>query len=115
MSSPEPARLTIRRQSPDDIQQREVFVSLDGSELGILRFGDSVTREVEPGQHELRAHNTLFRQRHHLVFAPGEHIRFNVVNRPGWGTYAMMSVLGAGPLYLSLERETDPPPASDDG
>ena len=107
------ARLTIRRQSPDDIQQREIFVSFDGSELAILRFGDSVTREVEPGQHELRAHNTLFRQRRHLVFAPGEHVRFSVVNRPGWGTYAMMSVLGAGPLYLSLEREADSPPAPD--
>jgi hypothetical protein len=106
--SPGPARLTVRRQSPDDIQQREVFVSLDGSELGILRFGDSVTRELEPGRHELRAHNTLFRQRLSLDVGPGEHLRFNVVNRPGWGTYAMMSVLGAGPLYLSIERETDP-------
>ena len=107
MSSP-PARLTIRRQSPDDIQQREIFVSLDGQELAILRFGDSVTRDVEPGEHELRAHNTLFRQRRHLVFAPGDHVRFSVVNRPGWGTYVMMSVLGAGPLYLSLDRESSP-------
>ena len=102
-----PARVTVRRQSPADIQQREVFVSLDGSELGILRFGDSVTRELEPGPHELRVHNTLFRQRLPLVLAPGEHVRFNVVNRPGWGTYAMMSVLGAGPLYLSIERDAD--------
>lgn len=108
-----PARVTVRRQSPDDIQQREVFVSLDGSELGILRFGDSVTREVEPGPHELRVHNTLFRQRLPLVVAPGEHVRFSVVNRPGWGTYAMMSVLGAGPLYLSIERDTDPAPLPD--
>ncbi len=107
------ARVTVRRQSPDDIQQREVFVSLDGSELGILRFGDSVTREIEPGQHVLRAHNTLFRQRLPLVVAPGEHVRFNVVNRPGWGTYALMSVLGAGPLYLSIERDTDPAPLPD--
>ena len=108
-----PARLTIRRESPDDIQQREVFVALDGAELGILRFGDTVTREVEPGHHELRAHNTLFRQRLQLEIAPGEHLRFNVVNRPGWGTYAMMSVLGAGPLYLSIERDTDPAPPPD--
>ena len=105
--APPSARLTIRRQSPDDIQQREIFVSLDGTELAILKFGDTVTHEVEPGPHELRAHNTLFRQRRHLVFAPGEHVRFTVVNRPGWGTYVMMSVLGAGPLYLSLDREDE--------
>ena len=106
------SRITVRRQSPDDFQHREVFVSLDGTELGILRFGDSVTRDVEPGEHELRAHNTLFRQRSHITFAPGQHVRFSVVNRPGWGTYALMSVLGAGPLYLSLEREPDAADAS---
>lgn len=99
------ARITVRRQSPDDIQQREVFVSLNGSELGILRYGDSATREVPAGDHELRAHNTLFRQRQTVRVAPGEHARFRVINRPGWGTYALMSVLGAGPLYLTLERE----------
>lgn len=105
------SRLTIRRQSPEDIQQREVFVSLDGEELAILRYGEAVTREVTPGEHELRAHNTLFREREHLTIAPGEHVRFAVVNRPGWGTYALMSVLGAGPLYLSLDREHDETPA----
>lgn len=113
MTSPSPARLTIRRQSPDDIQQREVFVSLDGAEFAILRYGDSVTREVAPGSHELRAHNTLFRQRRELQVSPGEHVRFHVVNRPGWGTYALMSVLGAGPLYLSLEPEHADSPAPD--
>jgi hypothetical protein len=109
MSPDSATTLTVRRQSPDDIQQREVYVSLDGVELAILRYGESVTRDVEPGEHELRAHNTLFRQRHRLTIAPGEHIRFGVVNRPGWGTYALMSVLGAGPLYLSLDREYDNP------
>src|SRR4051812_7721107 len=93
MSSNFVSRLTIRRQSPDDIQQREVFVSLDGQELAILRYGDSVTREIAPGEHDLRAHNTLFRRRQHLTVAQGEHVRFAVVNRPGWGTYALMSVL----------------------
>ena len=85
-------------------------MSLDGIELAILRFGETVTRDVEPGAHELRAHNTLFRRRQPLVLAPGEHARFSVVNRPGWGTYTLMSVLGAGPLYLSLERDTEPTP-----
>jgi hypothetical protein len=100
-----PARITVTRQSADDIQQREVFVSLDGCELAILQYGDSATREVAAGEHDLRAHNTLFRQRQTVRVAAGEHARFRVVNRPGWGTYAMMSVLGAGPLYLTLERE----------
>jgi hypothetical protein len=112
MTATSSARLTIRRQSPDDIQQREIYVSLDGTELAILRYGDSVTRDVEPGTHDLRIHNTLFRQKQPLTLGPGEHATFSVVNRPGWGTYALMSVLGAGPLYLSIDREPagEPPP-----
>jgi hypothetical protein len=113
MTAPTHARLTVRRQSPDDIQQREVFVSLDGTEFAILRYGDAVTRDVPPGDHELRVHNTLFRQRLQLHIAPGEDVRFHVTNRPGWGTYALMSVLGAGPLYLKIEREQPDEPRAD--
>ena len=98
------ARITLTRQSPEDIGQREVFASLDGEEMAILRHGESTTREVQPGPHELRVHNTLFRKRMEMVLAPGEHAKYRVVNRPGWATYALMGVLGAGPLYLTLER-----------
>ena len=99
------ARITVSRQSPDDIGQREIFISMDGTGLGILRHGESVTREVTPGRHELKAHNTLFWKRRELTLSPGEQVRFSVINKPGWGTYAMMGVLGAGPLYLTFERE----------
>jgi hypothetical protein len=37
--------------------------------------------------------------------APGEEARFEVVNRPGFGTYAMLSLLGSGPIYLRFERQ----------
>lgn len=104
---PEASRLTVIRNSPDDIGTREVFVALDGQELAILRHGESVTREIPPGSHELRAHNTLFRKRDSFSVGPGQEARYRVVNRPGWGTMAMMSVLGAGPLYLTLERDPE--------
>ena len=39
----------------------------------------------------------------------GEHARFMAVNRAGWGTYSVLAFfigfLGAGPLYLTFERE----------
>ncbi len=60
---------------------------------------------MAPGEHRLRAHNTLFRKALDLTLAADEHARFTVVNKAGWGTYALMSLLGAGPLYLTLERE----------
>ena len=99
------ARITVSRQSKDDMGQREIFVSLDGEELAILRHGETVTRDVAPGRHHLRAHNTLFRKAVDVDLAADEDVRFTVVNKAGWGTYGLASVLGAGPIYLRFERE----------
>ena len=35
----------------------------------------------------------------------GDHVRFRAINRAGWGTYGIASVLGAGPIYFTFERE----------
>ena len=107
MSSTGPTRVTVSRQSPDDVGEREIFVTLDGTELAILRNGETAVRDVGPGRHELRAHNTLFRKRQEFDLAPGEEARFIVVNKVGWGSYTLMTLLGAGPLYLTLERVAD--------
>jgi hypothetical protein len=71
-----PATITVSRVSSEDIAQREVFASLDRIELAIPRFGETVTRDVDPGAHELRTHNILSGRRQPLVLAPGEHARF---------------------------------------
>jgi hypothetical protein len=99
------ARITVSRQSRDDIAQREIFIAVDGDELAILRHGESATRDVSAGSHRLRAHNTLFRKVLDVTLGPDEHAHFTVINKAGWGTYAMMSVLGAGPLYLTFKRD----------
>jgi hypothetical protein len=39
---------------------------------------------------------------------PGEHARFHVANRAGWGTYSLMGWIGAGIIYLTFEREDAP-------
>ena len=102
-----PAKITITRTSPKDVQQRHIFVSLDGASIAELAFGDTVTREVAPGSHVLRAHNTLVWKTVACDFAPGEHARFTVINRPGLFTWAMLSLLGTGPIYLTFERVPD--------
>jgi len=101
-------RITVSRRAPGDIGLREVFVALDGKEFAILQHGDAATRETEPGTHRLRIHNTLIWKRIDLELRPGEHIRFTVVNRAGWGTYAMAAVLGVGPVYLDVRQDADP-------
>jgi hypothetical protein len=102
------ARITVSRESREDVGFREIFVSVDGKELAILRHGESVTTEVTPGVHKVRAHNTLFRKTHDLVLKPGEHARFVAINRAGWGTFGMLFVLGAMPVYLTFERAPAP-------
>ena len=103
----EPARITITRQSPEDAGYREIFVSIDGEQVGILEYGDSYTAEIKPGPHRLRAHNTLFWKTHHLVLRPGEHAKYTAINRTGTISFGLLFMLGAFPLYLTFEREYD--------
>ena len=105
------ATITIRRQSKEDVGYREIFIALDGAPLGILRHGDAITYETTPGAHRLKAHNTLFRRTLDFTLGIDEHARFMTVNRAGWGTYSVFAFwigfLGAGPFYLTLDREDD--------
>jgi hypothetical protein len=103
---PDEALITVSRESPEDVGFREIFVSLDGEPLGILRHGERLTTAVASGAHWLRAHNTLFWKTHDIVVKPGEHVRFKAVNRAGWGTFGMLFFLGAMPVYLTFERLT---------
>jgi hypothetical protein len=104
------ASITVRRQSKEDVGYREIFVSLDGERIGILQHGDEITREVEPGAHKLQAHNTLFWKTLDFTIGAGEHATFTAINKAGWGTYSvwafLIGFLGAGPFYLTLERQT---------
>jgi hypothetical protein len=99
------ARLTIRRQSPRDAQQRQVVASLDGQPFATLMFGDVTTRDIAPGWHRLRVHNTLVWKTLEFNVAPGEEVAYTIVNRAGWATWWMLSLLGAGPLYLTIARD----------
>jgi hypothetical protein len=100
----ERARITVTRQLPSDVKQRQIVVSLDGQPLATLLFGQSVTREIEPGQHWIRAHNTLVWKTREFEAKPGEEVRFAAANRAGFGTYSMLGLLGVGPLYLTFDR-----------
>ena len=101
------ATITVRRTSRADIGHREVYLSLDDQALGMLRYGEELTREVAPGPHRLRAHNTLFRKTLDFTLTVGEHAFFRTINRAGFGTYSVLAFfLGGGPIYLTLERDT---------
>ena len=99
------ASITVSREANEDVGFREVFVQVDGKDVGMLRFGDTISYELPAGPHRIRAHNTLFWKTHDLDLAPGEHARFVVVNRNGLGSFSLLGLLGVGPLYISFERD----------
>jgi hypothetical protein len=103
------ARITVTRKDPQDVRDRQIVVSVDGEPLDTLLFGEEATREVAPGEHRLRAHNTLFWKNLTVTLAPGEHARFSAVNRAGMGTFSLLGLLGVGPLYMTFERLPAPP------
>lgn len=101
------ACITVTRQSPDDAGVREIYVSVDGEEIAVLKNGQAVTHELPAGPHRLRAHNTLFGKTHDVVLQPGEHARFKAANVAGWAVFGFLMVLGAAPLKLVFEREVN--------
>lgn len=99
-----PASLTITRTCEEDFKQRQLIVCLDGVRLATLLFGDSITRDIEPGPHRLRVSNTLVWKTVNFNIQAGDQVFFEVVNRAGIGTYPMLLVFGVGPLYVTVRR-----------
>src|SRR5436190_12529742 len=100
----QPASVTVTRNSPDDFKQRQLIVWLDGERLGDILFGGSVSRDIHPGPHRLRISNTLVWKTVKFDVKPGEQVRFDAINRPGRLTYPMLTIIGVGPLYLTVRR-----------
>jgi hypothetical protein len=100
------SRLTVNRTSPADVQQRQVIVKLDGEPFATLLYGQTVTREISPGPHRLRFDNTWVKKAVEFKTVDGEEVEYNVINRAGRFTWWMVAVLGAGPMYLTIERAT---------
>jgi hypothetical protein len=100
------ARITVRRQSVEDTGLRQIYVSLDSERIAVLEQGQEVSREVTPGPHRLRVHNTLFWKTVDFTVAVGEHASFVTINRAGFGTYSILAyMLGTNVMYLTVERE----------
>lgn len=100
------ARLTIRRTSEEDARLHQIYVSLDGERLAVLNAGQEISKEITPGPHRLRVHNTLFWKTIDFTVAVGEHASFVTINRKGFGTWSMFAYfLGTNLVYLTVDRE----------
>lgn len=99
-------KITVRRASPEDAQQRQVIVKLDGADIGELMFGETLTVSVAAGHHKLKVDNTWNSKTMDLEVNAGDHVRLQTVNRMGKLTWFLVSLFGAGPMYVSVERES---------
>mgnify|MGYP003337871004 CR=1 FL=1 len=70
-----PARLLVTRQSERDCRSRQIFVSLDGTSVGDIVFGEKIDKPMNPGHHVVRIHNTLFWKTLEFDAAPGETVQ----------------------------------------
>lgn len=101
----QPARLVLTRNKDEDVKQRQIFASLDGVSMGDMIFGESLSRQIAPGPHTLRVHNTLFWKTLEFEAAPGEEVRYSTVNYSGRGYRLLALIIGVAPLFLRVERE----------
>jgi len=99
------SRVTLTRTSEEDVKQRQVILKLDGEWIGDLMYGRKISRKIPPGRHTLNVNNTWNRKTIQFTAEPGEEVKFKVVNRAGRFTWFLVATLGAGPIYVSVERE----------
>jgi hypothetical protein len=97
--------ITIRRTSNEDAQQRQIIVKLDGESVGELFYGDTISIPVTAGRHRVRVDNTWNWKTVELDVAAGEHLKFQTMSRAGRLTWFLVSLFGAGPIYVSIKRE----------
>ena len=99
------ATLTIVRDHPHDVQDRPVYLWVDGEKWdGILRFGKTFTKTLAPGRHTIKANNTLLSHTINIDVTPGEDVRLRCTNGLTGGGMVMVLMLGVAYLRVRLER-----------
>jgi hypothetical protein len=102
------SHLTISRHSPEDVQNRPVIIKLNGERIATLMYGQSVSREIEPGRHSLLIDNTWEKKKLEFELFPGSDASFQVINKAGRLTNFMVALIGSGPLYVEIRRDSPP-------
>ena len=97
--------LVVRRTSPHDFQDRQIYLWIDEEPLGKIRYGDAVTRPIPPGRHTVRVFNTLVSRTLTVDAAPGEIVRVQCGTGMPTAGWLMMMFLHVTYLRVWLARE----------
>ena len=102
---PEPVHLVITRNHPQDVQDRPVYLWIDGEKWdGVLKFGKTFTRDLPAGKHTIKANNTLFSTTVEFEAAEGETVRYQCENGLTGGGMVMILMMGVAYLRVRLKR-----------
>ncbi|HYO92056.1 MAG TPA: hypothetical protein VEQ40_10485 [Pyrinomonadaceae bacterium] len=96
-------QLRVTHRDEGDYMSRGIKLRLDGRDLTLLKSGKAVVVEVEPGHHRLRIDNTFYPKTVEFDVGAGEQVHYRIWNKRGFGSW-MVEVLGAGPMYLHVEK-----------
>jgi hypothetical protein len=97
--------IIVSRSSPHDFQDRQIYLWVDGEPLGKIRYGQAISRTIEPGTHTVRAFNTLFTREITVEAAPGEEVRITCGTGMPTAGWLMMIFMHVTYLRVWLERE----------
>ena len=101
----QPVRLEITRNHPQDVQDRPVYLWIDGEKWdGVLKFGKTFTRDLPAGKHTVKANNTLFSTTVEFEAAAGETVRYQCENGLTGGGMVMILMMGVAYLRVRLKR-----------
>jgi len=104
-TTPETA-IHVTRNSPNDFQDRQIYLWIDEEPLGKIRYGDAVIRPIQPGRHTVRVFNTIFTRSLIVDAAPGEQVRVQCgtgMPKAGW---LLMIFLHVTYLRVWVTRES---------
>jgi hypothetical protein len=97
--------IVIRRNDPSDVQDRQIYVWVDGEALGKIRYGDEISCRIEPGTHTVRVFNTLMSQTITVEAAPGQQVRVQCGTGMPAAGWLMMIFLHVTFLRVWVSRE----------
>ena len=99
------ATLEIVRDHPQDIQDRPVYLWIDGEKWdGVLKYGKTFAKNVRPGHHTVKASNTLLSTKVEFDVAAGETVRYRCENGLTGGGMIMVLMMGVAYLRVRLTR-----------
>jgi hypothetical protein len=97
--------IIVTRSSPNDFQDRQIYLWIDDEALGKIRYGQAISKAIEPGRHTVRAFNTLFTREIAVEAAPGEQVRLTCGTGMPTAGWLMMIFLHVTYLRVWIERD----------